>query len=482
MATNRESGLPVPARRKGTDLERSITALSQPLAGWLTELGLPTENVLAPVEERRKVAVGLESALEILEDVDREKAHYLSKFTVAVAVGLFDGALNYVWNETIGALRKLVSRTDLAYFFSVAEKVNSRNRGLASEEDLEAIQDHDLLEVCRRIGLLSDVNFHRLEHVNYMRNHASAAHPTEEEIDGNELLSWLTICLRYVITAEPDESVVTVTRLLDNVRTEIIPPTDFPLIAAEVSKLKKERVDDLLWTLFGLYVDPRSNPQVRANVLGIAPWLWNVASEDRKYDIGARFGLFRKNADIARKDAADDFLTNVGGQNYKDEDSLTAELIAKLDALKAAHFGWNNFYNEYPYAESLAASLPPHGRVPRAARPLWVKVLTLGYIGNGLGYREGVDDRALPHYEVHIGNFTESEIEEYVRVFQDVEFTANLTGSKPDSRARALATRLEQLANRTELKRALHLIVSAPARTLAKLAGTTAYQKALASL
>jgi hypothetical protein len=191
-----------------------------------------------------------------------------------------------------------------------------------------------------------------------------------EEIDGNELLSWLTICLRYVITAEPDASVVTVTRLLDNVRTEVIPATDFRLIAAEVGKLKHERMDDLLWTLFWLFVDPRSKPEVRGNVLGVAPWLWNIASEDRNYDIGARFGLFRKNADVARKDAADEFVTNVNGQNYKDEDSLTAELIAKLDALKNVHFGWNNFYNEYPYAEALGASLPPHGRVPRAAHPL----------------------------------------------------------------------------------------------------------------
>lgn len=475
-------GSNLPAKRKSTDLERSISALSQPLAGWLRDLGLPTENVLAPVDERRKVANGLDGALQILEEEEREKARYLSKFTVAVAVGLFDGALNYVWNETISSLRKLVSRTDLTYFFSVAEKVNSRNRGLSSEDDLEAIQDHDLLEVCRRIGLLSDVNFNRLEHVNYMRNHASAAHPSDEDIDGNELLSWLSICLRHVITAEPDASVVTVTRLLDNVRTEVIPAADFALIATEVRKLKPERIDDLLWTLFGLFVDPRARPEVKANVQGIAPWLWSVVSEDRKYDIGARFGLFRKNADIARKDAANDFLSVVDGQNYKDEDSLTAELIEKLDALKNAHFGWDNFYNEYPHAEALSASVPPHGRVPRAARPAWVKVIALGYVGNGLGYRRGVDERALPYYETYIDKFTASEIAEYARLFQDVEFTSSLDSTRTDARARELASRLEQITSRADIKNAMRIIVNAPARTLPKLSGTTAFQKALASL
>lgn len=44
---------------------------------------------------------------------ERQRAYYLTKFTVAIAVGLFDGALNYLWDETISSLRRLVSRVDL---------------------------------------------------------------------------------------------------------------------------------------------------------------------------------------------------------------------------------------------------------------------------------------------------------------------------------------------------------------------------------
>ena len=108
------------------------------------------------------------------------------------------------------------------------------------------MQDHDILEVCRRIGLLSDVNYRRLEHVNYMRNNASATHPNDQDIDGHELLGWVSVCLKHAITAEPDASVVVVTRLLENVRTQIIPASDFQLIGQEVGRLRQERVDDLL--------------------------------------------------------------------------------------------------------------------------------------------------------------------------------------------------------------------------------------------
>lgn len=478
----RNPGSSVPARVSPTTLEKSIAGLSQPVADYLADLSLPTEDVLAPVEERRKVVHGLADALDILPLEAREKAYYLSKFTVAVAVGLFDGAVSYLWNETVRALRALVARTDLSYFFLVAEQVNSRNRGLKTEEDLEAVQDHDVLEVCRRIGLLSDVNYRRLEHVNYMRNNASAAHPNDQDIDGHELLGWVSVCLRHAITAEPDASVVIVTRLLENVRTQIIPASDFQVIGREVGRLRQERVDDLLWALFGLYIDPRQTPDVKTNIKNIAPFVWQSSSEDRRYEIGARYGLFRKNADIPRKDAASDFLASVGGQNYRDEDSLAAELLDKLQALKGAHFGLDNFYNEYPHAQSLAESLPTNGKVPRPARPFWVKVITLCYVGNGYGYKRGVDERALPHYEKYVSYFGDDEVAEFLRLFADPEFSSTLDRSRTDTRCREFANRLSDQTERAGLRAGLQLVQAAPAKSLPGIASTTAFKKALANL
>ncbi|HEX9943756.1 MAG TPA: hypothetical protein VGG03_17225 [Thermoanaerobaculia bacterium] len=481
MATrNPDSSLP--AKVLPASLEKSIAGLSQPVAAYLADLSLPTEDVLAPVEERRKVVNGLADALHLLPLEAREKAYYLSKFTVAVAVGLFDGAVNYLWNETVRALRSLVARTDLSYFFLVAEQVNNRNRDLKTEEDLEAVQDHDLLEVCRRIGLLSDVNYRRLEHVNYMRNHASAAHPNDQEVDGHELLGWVSVCLKYAITAEPDASVVIVTRLLENMRTQIIPASDFQVIGQEVGWLRQERVDDLLWALFGLYIDPRQGPDVKTNIKNIAPFVWQSSSEDRRYEIGARYGLFRKNADIPRKDAAFDFLAAVEGQNYRDEDSLAAELLDKLQALKSAHFGWGNFYNEYPHAKSLTESLPTNRKVPRSARPFWVKVIVLCYVGNGLGYKRGVDERALPHYEKYVSYFGDNEIAEFLRLFADPEFSSTLDRPLTDRRCRELANRLLDQTERAALRAGLQLVQAAPAKSLVNIVKTTAFKEVLANL
>jgi len=86
----------IPSGNTSSQIETSIGAFSQPLADLLQHIGLPTENILSPIQERRKVIYALESTLEILPLEDRAKADYLSKFTVAIVVGLFDGALTFL--------------------------------------------------------------------------------------------------------------------------------------------------------------------------------------------------------------------------------------------------------------------------------------------------------------------------------------------------------------------------------------------------
>lgn len=462
-----------------TDLQKSIEGFNEPLAKYIQELGLPTQDVLYPIDERKNVINALKEAISVLPVEQREKSYYLTKFTVAIAVGLFDGAINYLWDETIAALRRLVFKFDLDYFFSIAEKISSRHKNLYTEDDLDQIGDHDLLEACRRIGLMSDVNYQRLVHVNYMRNHASAAHPNDHSIDGFEILGWLRVCLRHAITAEPNHSVISVKRLLVNIRTVAVPVDDIPSIGHDIERMPQERIDDILWTIFGMFTDSQIPAQAKTNIANLAPHIWPASSEDRKFEIGARYGIFRKNVEVIRKEATEEFLKLVGGLQYRDEDSLAGELIEKLETLKRVHFAWDNFYNEHPHARALQDSLPTTGAVPRAARSQWVKVISIGYIGNGLGYREGVDESAVHLYKKYINRFTETEAVDFLHLFNDTEFNSILSRRKTDERARKLANLFKDKHSNIHIQHALNLIIDAPELTMHKVANTTAFRRAL---
>ncbi len=468
----------IPQNTTPQQIESSISAFNQPLANLLTHIGLPTENILSPIEERRKVIFSLESTIEILPIEEREKSIYLSKFTVAVSVGLFDGALNFLWDETIKALRRLVSEFDLHYFLNVALTINSKYKNLSSVEDLEAIGDHDLLEICRRIGLISDINYKRLENVNYLRNHASAAHPNDNSVSGIEMLSLLESCLKYAIVAKPDHSVIVLKQLFDNLRTKVIPTDDFSLIGEDLCKQPQERIDDFVLSIFGVYTDIRTEAQVRKNIDRLTPHIWENVTEEVKYVIGSKFGVYRKNGDVDRKDLVQKFLETINAQQYKDEDSLAAELMEKLQNLKTVHFEWNNFYNEYYHAKSIQDSLPVTG-VPSAVRKLFVKVICLCYIGNGKGYKEGVDERAFVFYKKFIEAFTLTEVKDFLLLFTDPEFVTDFNYNKPDRRLRNLANYFKSKTKDVHINKILDLIINFPSRSLQNLSSDTKYKDAI---
>ena len=121
--------------------------------------------------------------LSLLPPEVKQDARYLSKFIGATAIGLFDAALNYVWNEVVLNLRKKAVVYGLDLFFDAA--VGGTNRAdYKDEADLEGIKDCVLLATCKKLELISDVVYKKLDHILMMRNEVAASHPNVERIGG----------------------------------------------------------------------------------------------------------------------------------------------------------------------------------------------------------------------------------------------------------------------------------------------------------
>lgn len=464
------------------ELTENIEQYNPTMLLYLKELNLPTDNVLTSIDERKKVINGMESAISNISVENRSEAFYLTNFVVSVASGQFNAALNCLWNETVLALRKVVVKFDLPYIFQMAEKINSRYKNLKNIEDLELLGEHDLLEICKNAELIDSMVYTKLEYINYMRNHASLAHPNGNILTGYELLSMLEICINNVINAKLNETNITLCRLLNNIRNNEIPDDDISAIGNEFAKLSCSRADDLLWSFFGMYTDLQVNATAIKNISKLSVYIWNVSSETMKFEIGAKFGFFRKNGEVDKKERAEQFLNIVSGLKYKDEDSLVTELIQKLGILKSTHFAWDNFYNEYLIVQTFDSSIPGNGIIPKAALNLWVKVICICYAGNGKGNREGIDESAVVYYDKYITNFKEPEIIEFLFLFSDIEFTTDLDKSMPDKRMREIAKRLKNVSNNTFINQALDCIITGPVLKLSKMETITKYKELLSKI
>lgn len=457
------------------ELETTISDFSEPFTNYLTSLGLPTEGILAPIEERQIVINSIESEINKISPENRQFAVYLTRFLSSVAAGLFDGAVTYLWNETIKSLRKMIASYDLDYFLKVTSEINNRYHNLKTEEDLSLIADYDLLNTCNRMGLITDHVFEVFKFINYMRNHSSAAHPTENEISAFDLLSWLNNCIKYAINATPNGDAIKLKQLLYNLRTNNIPEEDFAYIGNNINELPTIMIEDFLSSIFGMYTDPNIASNITQNIEGIAKYAWNASTETKKHSIGEKYGYFRKNGDIQRKEKANNFLTIVDGLSYKDEDSISYEIRDALANLMSTHNSVNNFYNEAPWARQLKQLLPVSGNVPLSVLSDWVKTIVVCYCGNGLGYREGVDEGALPYYKEFIKNFDNKALVYLLNMMDDSTLLMDLNMPKANRRFRNLCSALATHCKNSFITDALNYLATC-SESLTNAHKTTAFK------
>jgi hypothetical protein len=457
------------------ELATTLDSLSASLSTYLGYLGLPTDSVLVGLDERRKVISNMPYIMPALTEGQRSSAMYISKFSAACVVGLFDAALNYLWDETIRNLRLKVVQFDLDYFYDTAiTDANQRSR-FRDESDLEKLDDWVLVRGCRETGIISDIGYRHLDYIRDMRNHASAAHPNHNELTGLQLASWLDTCIKEVLGKEPEDAAIEIKRLLRSVREEILSVTDVPPIAEAIVRLPEDLAHSLLRTAFGMYTDPRLDANVRNNVRFLAPEIWEVCSEDARYDIGLKHGSFSANGEVSRANLARDFLTIVNGLAYLPANTIAIEITSALDALLAAHNGWNNFYNEPSPARLLQSFVPASGNIPDSVSGKYVKVLTMCHIGNGYGFSSDAE----PIYSNLINRWQDNQISQLIRLTRDSEIASRLQFTSCQNRYQKLASRLVDQATHPNVKLALEFIRDFPTEKLDRIGNDSRFQTIL---
>jgi hypothetical protein len=334
-------------------LDTQLFDFERGLLNFLERHGLPTASIFAPVQEREVVLRNLDRVLTMLAEERCYASIYIAKFIAAVSSGLFDAALNYLWDETIFELRQRVARYDLSYFFDNAVRNEEKRRKLAIEADLEKIEDSELIHGAREIGLLSELGYRHLDFIRYNLNWASAAHPNQNALTGLQLITWLETCIREVIALPLSDAAIEIRKLLANVRSTSLSTNDARDTAAYFAHLAPNQANTLASGFFGMYIRPETTAQTRQNIQLLLFPLWERVDEATRRDLGLKYGRFAANNDQEQKRLARQFLETVEAQSYFPDDLRAAELLGAIDDLVSGHRATNNFYTEPALAREL---------------------------------------------------------------------------------------------------------------------------------
>ena len=438
------------------EIAPAVETFGAELETFLGRVELPRDDILVPYERRRPVFQNLPTVLESLTHEQKSVAVYISKFVAACAVGLFDAGLNYLWNETIRNLREKVARFDLSYFFDSVVSDATRRAKLRTEADLEKLDDWELIRGCHSTGIISENGYRHLDYIRNMRNHASAAHPNQNDITGLQIISWLETCIVEVLAREPAGPVIEVRKLLHSIRTEQLTESDLPQIEKALPSLPEDLSTSLLRALIGMYTDREIDSQVRENIRLVAKPVWDIAPAEARRQAGVGQATLAANGEVTRSNLAREFIEIVDGIDFLSVSTLTTEISAALDNLETAHNGWQNFYAEPAPARMLQRLIPRNGNVPRAVMSRYVKMLTLCTIGNGYG----VSWAAEGYYQDLMSRFSDNHIFLFINLVRDPEVSSRLRFPNCAGRYQSLATQMKDRAVRPRLKEVLTFIES----------------------
>jgi hypothetical protein len=366
------------------ELTTELTAYDEKMLGVFQYLGLPIENILVNVDERKKVFKNIEDVLELLPEDKLSGSTYISKFLSAVSAGLFDSALNYLWDETVKQLRIRVIQYDIQYFYDLAVTSDKRSR-LYTEDDLVKIDDSELIQGSKEIGLISDIGYRLLDNIKYMRNWASAAHPNQVELTGLQLISWLETCIKEVISLPLSNIAIQIGKLLRNIKTNTLTEAEAETISDFFCELTYEKANSLCNGFFGIYCRTDTSSDTKRNIKLLLPKLWTLVDEDVKFNCGIKFSKFQINNDQLEAKLAREFLQIVDAESYLPEAIRSSELKIELERLYNAHNAYmDNFYLEPPCAKQVQRLVGSHG-IPVQINSYYTLVIVDAYLTNGHG-------------------------------------------------------------------------------------------------
>jgi len=368
---------------------------------------LPAINdLLSHLNIPRDVLASDEEICYAWKDLPRELKHLpieirgelIARMCVAVSAGLFDAAVNYIWNAAILHLRDKLRNFGLPIVASLQQKV-------FEEKHLLELQDSQLLDLCLKLNLINEDGYFFLDQCRDIRNNFSAAHPTLGTINDREFVVFLNRCTKYALSDASSPRGVDISAFITALKSQRF---SIPQLEIWVERLKNTHDAQRLLLIgmsHGLYCDPAVSEPARLNALDICTNLKDSFVTTIKSDLINRHSNYLAAGDEKRHTASQQFFEKLGLLNLLNESEKHTVFSRAIEKLRNAHLGLNNFYNEPPFAERLC-DLSQQGEIPETIQEEYVYVTLQCYIGNAYG----ISWEAEPYYEKMIKDYSPREI------------------------------------------------------------------------
>lgn len=376
----------------------AVTGRTLPVLDQLTQaLGVP-RTILASSGEIETAWTNLPGVMKKIPPPLRTEG--LARMCVAVASGLFDSAINYIWNASVIELREKVKRFGL----NVVEQITGKSG--FDEAALLDLKDAELLSLCLKLNLITEDGYFFLDQCRDIRNNFSAAHPVVGKIDDHEFIGFANRCAKYALGNEHNPVGVDIAAFMVAVKGGKFSADQKNQWVQRIQKTHEAQQYLLFGTLHGIYSDPASNEESRVNALAISADFAPHFTPKARSDLINRHHDYIAKGDEKRHKASQQFFEKLGMLAILGEHEVHSLISNACKRLLSVHQAYDNFYNEPSFAERLL-QLSQQVAIPDSVKEELVTAVVTCAAGN----QYGVSNAALAYYEKMIKGFSPSEVE-----------------------------------------------------------------------
>lgn len=292
-----------------------------------------------------------ETEIAEYKSLDSNEQIMLEKASQLMNVKFPEHALLEIWNSAIHNLRRRVEAYSIDMFLSSISSMSGRKNykmdGDSISERWANVDDENLIKGASQLGVLNRKAEKALEMIEWMRNHASPSHDSDDCVTQEDVIGLVLIIKKNLFELPMPDPAHSPVGMIEPIKKFELNEEQIELYIQQINEYSNKDIR----MLFGFSMDVicKGEEPVYTNICALFPNIWEKATDDLKTNMGMKFHnyMFYQSSDssddVNAKSRIYEMLIMVDGIKYIPESTravIYRKLAKNLHDAKDTVYGW----------------------------------------------------------------------------------------------------------------------------------------------
>src|SRR6478735_1137604 len=219
---------------------------------------------------------------------------YINEAKGLFTSGYYSYSLLAIWNAAVNNLKRKVEAYGVELWASVVRDESGRKKydkdGETISERWSNVDDLVLIAGATKLGLLNPKAGKSLEMINWMRNHASPAHDSDNRVEKEDAVGLILLLQKNLFEQSLPDPGHSVSAIFEPVKNKTHTPDELDVLRDQIESYRNQDIRNV----FGFFMDliTKGEEPATTNATELFPIVWRKASEDLKKTLGVKYHTY----------------------------------------------------------------------------------------------------------------------------------------------------------------------------------------------